>query len=57
MQLKSRMNQQEFERVFYNLTENRKNVLQKILMGINGMVVIGLNLTEQNLLMKKLKKK
>lgn len=33
MQSKPRMNQQEFERVFDNLTERRRNVLKKILMG------------------------
>ncbi|WP_271778826.1 LuxR C-terminal-related transcriptional regulator [Aphanizomenon sp. CS-733/32] len=33
MQLKPKMNQQEFNRIFDNLTENRKNVLQKILAG------------------------
>ena len=33
MQLKSRMNQQEFERIFDKLTERRKRVLQKILVG------------------------
>lgn len=33
MQFKPRMNEQEFERVFDNLTERRKNVLRKILAG------------------------
>ena len=33
IQLKSRMNKQEFERIFNNLTERRKNILQKILSG------------------------
>jgi len=47
MQLKSRMNQQEFERVFYNLTENRKNVLQKILSGHTDMdIAEAMNITE-----------
>jgi len=47
MQLKSRMNQQEFKRVFYNLTENRKNVLQKILSGHTDMdIAEAMNITE-----------
>ncbi|MDD1469423.1 LuxR C-terminal-related transcriptional regulator, partial [Dolichospermum sp. ST_sed5] len=34
MLLRSEMNQKEFERVFNNLTDRRKEVLQKILAGV-----------------------